>query len=231
MHPLDSPPALRASPVPMEAIRGQTEAWRATLRTPLASALSVPVVDRILTPAASPANWGSIMLNGAEIIITPNCCGLDDLRLQQFRIRAVENVVGVAMTNYLEPYQNGQSVDFDSRGNVVVHAGVSEGLYIAPFDLQALRAHRAKTIWGDAYRRPHRYERLIDTDKNDVFRRIDGMGLPWNATERCGGYRQTQRQPMAADPVFGLRWSSSTAARLTEFVPTLIQGNLWGAIS
>lgn len=132
----------------------------------------------------NPESARILMLNGAEIILTPNCCNLDDIRLQQFRIRAVENAVGVAMTNYPVPYQNGQSVAYDANGEVVVHAGESEGLYLAPFDLEAIREKRAKTIWGNAYRRPHKYGRLTDTDKEEVFQRIDGMGNPYDASER-----------------------------------------------
>ncbi|HOD48869.1 MAG TPA: carbon-nitrogen hydrolase family protein [Candidatus Hydrogenedentes bacterium] len=132
----------------------------------------------------SPESARILMLNGAEIILTPNCCKLDDMRLQQFRIRAVENAVGVAMTNYPAPHMNGQSVAYDAAGEVVVHAGASEGLYLAPFDLDAIREKRAKTIWGNAYRRPHRYGRITDTDKEEIFERIDGMGNPYNAAER-----------------------------------------------
>src|SRR4051794_38026705 len=44
-----------------------------------------------------------LMLGGAELILTPNACGLDADRLGQFRARAYENMVGVAMANYATP--------------------------------------------------------------------------------------------------------------------------------
>jgi N-carbamoylputrescine amidase len=44
-----------------------------------------------------------LMLGGAELILTPNACGLDVDRLGQFRARAYENMVGVAMANYAAP--------------------------------------------------------------------------------------------------------------------------------
>jgi predicted amidohydrolase len=37
------------------------------------------------------------MLGGAEIILTPNACVIDDERCGQFRARAFENMVGVAI--------------------------------------------------------------------------------------------------------------------------------------
>jgi N-carbamoylputrescine amidase len=44
-----------------------------------------------------------LMLKGAEIILTPNACDLEQNRLSQFRARAYENMVGVAMANYAGP--------------------------------------------------------------------------------------------------------------------------------
>ena len=79
-----------------------------------------------------------LMLKGAEIILTPNACALEENRLGQFRTRALENMVGVAMTNYPAPQQNGHSVAFDgipfdpterARNMLVVEAGELEGIF------------------------------------------------------------------------------------------------------
>ena len=40
-----------------------------------------------------------LMLKGAELILTPNACDLEAARLGQFRTRAFENMLGVAMAN------------------------------------------------------------------------------------------------------------------------------------
>jgi predicted amidohydrolase len=125
-----------------------------------------------------------LMLKGAEIILTPNACGLDAMRLDQFKVRAFENLVGVAMANYPAPQQNGRSVAFDSEGNCLVKAGSKEGLFMARFDMDRLRAHRAKGIWGNAYRRPHRYGPLTAPDKEAVWRRRDGNGADYDASRR-----------------------------------------------
>ncbi len=125
-----------------------------------------------------------LMLEGAEIILTPNACRLDELRLDQFKVRAWENVVGVAMANYPAPDQNGHSVAYDASGKCVVEAGEKEGIYFAEFDLEAIRNRRARSIWGNAYRRPHRYGLLTSPGKDDVWSRIDGNGQPYDSRKR-----------------------------------------------
>jgi predicted amidohydrolase len=136
-----------------------------------------------------------LMLGGAEIILTPNACGLDADRLGQFRARAYENMVGVAMANYAMPAAtarnghllpldvcNGHSVAFsgiscDRDGNGLDHklveGGEGEELLIATFDLDALRAYRAYETAGDAYRKPAHYRALVDDDPLPVFTRPD----------------------------------------------------------
>ena len=120
-----------------------------------------------------------LMLGGAEIILTPNACTLDAPRLAQFATRAYENMVGVAMTNYAAPQNNGHSVAFDgivyeqidgpSRNTLIVEAGESEGIYLAAFDLAALRAYRERETWGNAYRRPNCYSLLASSDVQAPF--------------------------------------------------------------
>ena len=129
-----------------------------------------------------------LMLGGAEVILTPNACTLDQNRLAQFRARAFENMVGVAMTNYAAPRNNGHSVAFDGvaharppaegsdgapRDMLIVEAGEGEGVYLAPFDLEELRAYRARETWGNAYRRPRCYAPLVSPEVQEPFVRED----------------------------------------------------------
>jgi predicted amidohydrolase len=124
-----------------------------------------------------------LMLKGAEIILTPNACTLDAPRLKQFQTRAFENMVGVAMANYAAPQNNGHSCAYDpelyikndgeTRDPLVVEAGESEGIYLAAFDLERLRAYRAREIWGNAYRKPRRYALLAALDVHKPFTRDD----------------------------------------------------------
>lgn len=124
-----------------------------------------------------------LMLQGAEIILTPNACTLEAGRLGQFRARAFENMVGVAMTNYAAPQNNGHSVAFDAvgysepdgppRDTLIVEAGEREGIYLAEFDLDSIRAYRQPETWGNAYRRPRSYSLLTDTNVQPPFVRPD----------------------------------------------------------
>jgi predicted amidohydrolase len=124
-----------------------------------------------------------LMLNGAEIILTPNACTLDDHRICQFRTRAFENMVGVAMTNYASPQNNGRSVAFDPiaysvpdgppRDTLVLEAAESECIYIASFDMDAIRSYRERESWGNSYRRPRLYGEIADKEVEAPFIRPD----------------------------------------------------------
>ncbi|HET8627511.1 MAG TPA: carbon-nitrogen hydrolase family protein [Thermomicrobiales bacterium] len=133
-----------------------------------------------------------LMLRGAEIILTPNACELEVNRLAQFRTRAIENMVGAAMANYAAPQQNGHSVAyhplaFDARGSrdtLVVEAGEGEGVYLARFDLDALRDWRRRETWGNAFRKPHRYALLTSLDVAPPFVRVDAAGARYDRARR-----------------------------------------------
>ena len=124
-----------------------------------------------------------LMLKGAELILTPNACTLDEHRVGQFRARAFENMTGVAMTNYASPQNNGRSVAFDAvaypvpdgeaRDTLVVEAGEAEGVYLASFDLESLRSYRERETWGNAYRRPRLYKALAAEEVRPPFVRRD----------------------------------------------------------
>ena len=119
-----------------------------------------------------------LMLQGAEIILTPNSCELEPNRIGQFRARAYENMLGVAMANYAAPAENGHSVAFSpacfgengrSLDPLVVEAGQAEGVYLAEFDMEAIRAWREHKVWGNAFRRPRRYSILTSPAAEPPF--------------------------------------------------------------
>lgn len=124
-----------------------------------------------------------LMLGGAELVLTPNACTLDQHRIGQFKTRAFENMVGVAMTNYAAPQNNGHSVAFDAvaypvvdgeaRNTLIVEAGESEEVYLASFDMDSIRAYRERESWGNAYRRPRVYGSLTAAEVEWPFVRPD----------------------------------------------------------
>lgn len=123
-----------------------------------------------------------LMLQGAEVILTPNACGLERHRLGQFHARAYENMVALAMTNYPTPHCNGHSIAVDpicfdaqgaSRDTTVLEAGEEEGVFVAEVDLDAIRAYRHNEVWGNAYRRPRLYGTLTSPEIREPFVRPD----------------------------------------------------------
>ena len=124
-----------------------------------------------------------LMLKGAEIVLVPNACEMEQNRTAQLRTRAYENMIGIALANYATPQEQGHSMAFDpiafsgkdgiSRDTTLVEAGSEEGIYLAKFDLAALRRWRRREVWGNAYRRPHCYSALVNEDVAPPFVRKD----------------------------------------------------------
>ncbi len=143
-----------------------------------------------------PKSARALMLDGAEVILTPNACPLTDDRIAQFRARAFENMVGVSMTNYAAPEHpdpsdpgefNGRSVAFSGiccgpdgtpLDHKLVEAGPDEAVYLATFDLDRLRAYRRREVWGDAYRKPGAYGSLVADGPAPVCARADSRRGP-----------------------------------------------------
>ncbi len=133
-----------------------------------------------------------LMLKGAELILIPNACEMERHRIAQLRTRAYENMVAVALANYATPQANGHSMAFDpiafdkggSRDTLVVEAGEAEGVYLAPFDLDAIREYRGRESWGNAFRRPQRYSALTSLDVQPPFVRVNERGEPYPRERR-----------------------------------------------
>ncbi len=134
-----------------------------------------------------------LMLKGAEIIITSNACTMEANRLSQFRVRAYENMVGVALANYAAPQDNGHSVAYDplafdgngqTRDTLIIEAGEQEGVYLAPFDLERLRDYRQREAWGNAFRKPSRYGVLTSREVAPPFVRVNAQGEPYHTSQR-----------------------------------------------
>lgn len=111
-----------------------------------------------------------LMLKGAEIILVPNDCAAMKPRLCALSTRAYENMVGVAMAN-----PNGENagnscafspICWDENGhcvdNVLLMADdVTEGLYYADFDMDAIRSYRENEMMGNTFRKVKAYDMLI----------------------------------------------------------------------
>jgi predicted amidohydrolase len=115
-----------------------------------------------------------LALNGAELILVPNACPMEENRTGQLRARAFENMVAVALANYPASHEDcdGHSVAFHpciygaegSRDTLVARAGEDDEICPARFDLDELRAWREREVWGMKFRRPELYGRLVDDE-------------------------------------------------------------------
>lgn len=111
-----------------------------------------------------------LMLKGAEIILVPNDCGAMKPRVQALSTRAYENMVGVVMAN-----PNGENagnscafspVCWDGDGvcvdnTIFLADDMTEGLFYADFDLEALRAYRESEMMGNTFRKVKAYRELL----------------------------------------------------------------------
>lgn len=137
---------------------------------------SVKVGAMICYDREFPESARILMLKGAEIILVPNACPMEINRISQLRGRAFENMVGIATVNYPagQPDCNGHSTAFDgiayvpdlpgSRDTLLLEAPEEDGIYLAEFDLDAMRDYRSREVHGNAYRRPSKY-RLLSEEK------------------------------------------------------------------
>lgn len=157
------------------------------------SAGQVKVGAMICFDREFPESARLLMLNGAEVVLIPNACPLEMHRIGQLRARAWENAIAVALANYAAPQQNGHSVAFDpiafdgngnSRDTLVIEAGGGEGIHLADFDLDALRAYREREAMGDAFRRPAVYGALTEPVAAPPFVRANRGGKSWRPTGR-----------------------------------------------
>ena len=129
-----------------------------------------------------------LMLKGAEVILVPNACPMEINRISQLRARAFENMTGIATVNYPygKPDCNGHSTAFDgiayrenepgSRDTLIIEAGEGEGIYMASFPMEELRAYRQSEVHGNAYRRPEKYHLLISREIREPFIRANRRG-------------------------------------------------------
>ena len=148
-----------------------------------------PVID--LDTAAGPVRVGAmicfdrefpeparlLMLAGAEVVLVPNACEIDDNRMAQLRGRSFENMFAVAMANYAAPQHNGRSVIFDgvafagdgtSLDPTVVEAGDEAQIVVGDVDLERLRSYRQREVWGPKHRHPELYGPLADSTAHQL---------------------------------------------------------------
>ena len=119
-----------------------------------------------------------LMLKGAEVILVPNDCGSMQPRIQALSTRAYENMVAVAMANpngenagcscAYSPIcwdENGRCVD----NTVLLADEMTEGIFYADFDMDAIRKYRSNEMMGNTFRKVDAYGDLLDKSIREPF--------------------------------------------------------------
>lgn len=137
-----------------------------------------------------------LMLKGAEVVLVPNACTIEENRTNQLRTRAFENEAVFAMANYAAPNHNGHSVLCNYDGAMIAQAGEEEQVLLGDIDLDGLRGHQREGIWGISFRRP------------------EGYGLLTRVVERPGYGAKTAKERAEANlkPVDGRPFEKAHAA-------------------
>ncbi|SDB49927.1 Predicted amidohydrolase [Pseudobutyrivibrio sp. YE44] len=119
-----------------------------------------------------------LMLKGAEIVLVPNDCGSMAPRINALSTRAYENMIGVAMAN-----PNGANagcscayspICWDKAGkcidnNILLVDELSEGLFYADFDMDAIREYRNTEMMGNTFRKVDAYGELLNKEISEPF--------------------------------------------------------------
>ncbi len=125
-----------------------------------------------------------LMLQGSEIILVPNACYMSKIRLEQLKVRAYENMVGIVTVNYANHggkssayspiVRNINKHDLDSELLVMNN---KEDIKIVSFNMSEIREYRNRETLGDAYRKPYAYKKLIENTVQNPFIRKDARRM------------------------------------------------------
>lgn len=121
-----------------------------------------------------------LMMKGAEIILVPNDCSEMFHRLNTLSTRAYENMTGIVMANppggrmgcscAFSPIVWDENGDRDNR--ILVAGAKEEGVFLAKFDMPALRTYREHEMMGNTFRKVKAYGELMKEEIRPPFIRM-----------------------------------------------------------
>ncbi len=121
-----------------------------------------------------------LMLQGSEIILVPNACYMSKIRLEQLKVRAYENMVGIVTVNYAN--HGGKSsayspivrnINKHELNSELLVMDNKEDIKMVQFNMNEIREYRSRETLGDAYRKPYAYKQLIENNVKEPFIRKD----------------------------------------------------------
>lgn len=120
------------------------------------------------------------MLKGAEIILVPNACNMSKISLEQLKVRAYENMVGIVTVNYanyggkFSAYSPiVRDINKNALDSEMLVMSDNEDIGIVQFNMNEIRDYRSRETLGDAYRKPYAYKELIEDNVQEPFIRED----------------------------------------------------------
>ncbi len=121
-----------------------------------------------------------LMLKSAEIVLVPNACYMSKIRLDQLKVRAYENMIGIVTVNYCN--YGGKSSAFTpvvrdenkkELNSEILIMDEKEDIQIVEFNLNEIRNYRKRENHGDAYRKPFLYKYISENHVKEPFIRKD----------------------------------------------------------
>lgn len=117
-----------------------------------------------------------LMLQGSEIILVPNACYMSKIRLEQLKVRAYENMVGIVTVNYANlggkssAYSPiARNINKHELNNEILVMNNKEEIRIIQFNMKEIREYRNRESFGDTYRKPYAYKQLIENNVQEPF--------------------------------------------------------------
>lgn len=117
-----------------------------------------------------------LMIKGAEIILIPNACRMTKIRLDQLKVRAYENMVGIVTVNYANYGGHSSAfspivrdINLNEIDNEMLIMDDTEEIKIVEFNMNEIRDYRKREPLGDAYRKPYAYKELLSQNVNEPF--------------------------------------------------------------
>lgn len=121
-----------------------------------------------------------LMLQGSEIILVPNASYMSKIRLEQLKIRAYENMVGIVTVNYANCSGKSsayspivRNINMQELDSELLIMNDQEDIKIVKFNMSEIREYREKETLGDAYRKTYAYNQLIENKVKEPFIRKD----------------------------------------------------------
>ncbi len=136
---------------------------------PLSDGSFLKIGTMICADRDFPESARILMKMGAELIISPNACPLNNILSDMLRVRALENALALATVNYPSPKWDGHSALISPWGEYIERLSNKEDMRVVEIPSNDIKAYRKNTNWGDAFRKEYAYDPIINCNTIEPF--------------------------------------------------------------